>query len=141
MTGSSLMDFLISLVLLAAMVGLFFAVIPKVSPDEAFSKIARIAIGVFALVLFLLAVKAVLFGGGAAIALSPMGLLTIAIAFLVVLVVVYLINWGIDYFLGPEGASWVVPLKYVIGAVALIALLSVAAYVLEGGAVHSFRLR
>ena len=130
MTGSGLMDFLISLVVLGIVVALIFLALEKISPDEFFKKIAKYAIGGVALVLVLFAVKAVLFGGGGAVVMNPLGLLSFAIGLIVLLVVLYLVYLAIDYF-APEG--WVVPIKYVVGAIAIIAILVLAQQVMMGG--------
>lgn len=134
MTGSALFDFLITIVVVAGVVALFFAVIDKVSPDASFSKIAKIAIGLVALVLVLLACKAVLFGGGAPGAtLNGRGLLEFACASIVVLLLLYLVNLALDWFGAAAGLQpWAAAIKYVIAALALIALLVVAGDALFG---------
>jgi hypothetical protein len=130
MTGSGLMDFLISLVILAIVVGLIFLALEKIAPDEFFKKIAKYAIGGVALVLALFAIKAVLFGGGGAVVLNPLGVIAFAIGLIVLLVVLYVIYMAIDYF-APEG--WAVPIKYIVGAIAIIVILLLAQQVLLGG--------
>lgn len=132
MTGSLLMDFLIAVVGLCLVVALFFLAIDKIAQDEFFKKVARYAIGGIALIVFLLAIKGVLFGGGGAMMVTPVGILQFAIGLLVVMVVLYLIYLVIDY-LAPEGFA--APIKYVIGAIALIALLVLAGQVLFGGGI------
>lgn len=130
MTGSALMDFLIAIVGLCIIVYLIFMALDKISPDESFKGIARYAVGGAALLIFLVAIKGVLFGGGGALAISPVGVIEFAIGMIVVMVVIYLIYMVIDR-LAP--AELVVPVKYVIGALALIAILVVAERALFGG--------
>lgn len=130
MTGSALMDFLIGVVGLCLIVGLFFFAIDYMSPDERFKKIARWAVGGVALLAFLVAIKGVLFGGGGALAVTPIGLIEFAIGLLVIMVVLYIIYLVID-FIAPDPFRG--PVKYVIGAVALIALLVIAERALFGG--------
>lgn len=132
MTGSTLMDFLISIIGLCLVVGLIFKALDFIAPDDRFKQIARWAIGGVALIVFLLAVKAVLFGGAGApgMAMTPGGLINFAIGLIVLLVVLYIIYMAVD-FLAP--AEFVTPVKYVIGALALIAMLVLAQQVLFGG--------
>lgn len=131
MTGSGLMDFLIAVVGLCLVVGLIFLAIDRIAPDEGSKKIARWAVGGVALITFLVAIKGVLFGGGGGLAVTAGGLIQFAIGLLVLLVVIYLIYMVID-FLAP-GAPFNVPIKYVIGTIALIAILVLAQQVLFGG--------
>lgn len=130
MTGSALMDFLIAVVGLILVVGLIFLAIDYLAPDERFKKIARWAVGGVALIVFLVAIRGVLFGGGPGMgAFSPNGLIEFAIGLIVVLVVVFIIYAVID-FLAPTFAPQI---KYVVGAIALVAILVVAQRALFGG--------
>ena len=129
MTGSALIDFLIGVVVLCAIVYLLFLALPRISPDETFTQIAKVVIGVLALIVLLFAVKAVLFGGGGALSLSLPGLVSFAIGLIVVLIVIFLAYMAIDFFI-PQFA---VPAKYVVGGICLIALLYLVGQVLMGG--------
>src|SRR5258708_24175350 len=129
MTGSALMDFLITIVGLCLVVGIIFKALDFIAPDERFKTIARYAVGGVALIAFLVAVKAVLFGGGGTLAVTPVGLIDFAIGLIVLMVVLYIIYMVIA-FLAPPFA---VQLKYIIGAIALIALLVIADRALFGG--------
>lgn len=139
MTGNALLDFIVGVVVLFAAVYLFFIALPKMSPDATFTQIARIAVGVFAFILLVFAVKGVLFGGGGGLMIKPEALLIFAIGLIVALVVVYLLNMAVDAFLGgpsaegQPGPPLAVPAKYVIGALAVIALLYLMTQVLGGG--------
>lgn len=130
MTGSALFDFLIALVVLGGAMLLFMYAIDGISPNPLFSKLAKLAIGVAALVALLFAVKGVLFGGGGALAVSPLGVIYFAIGIIVVLVVIYLVKLLVAQF---APAPYAEPILFVIGAIALIALLGLAASVLFGG--------
>jgi hypothetical protein len=132
MSGSGLMDFLIVVVGLCIIVGMIFAALEFISPDVRFKTIARYAVGGAALLAFLVAIKNVLFGGsGAGVAISPVGVIEFAIGIIVILVVLFIIFWALDFF--APSAGFLVPIKYVIGAIALIAILVVAEQVLFGG--------
>lgn len=137
MTGSALMDFFIGLLIIAAEVWLFFLALPRISPDETFTQIGKVVVGVVALIIVLIAVKNVLFGGGGGVALSGGGLIRFGIGLIVVLIVVFLLYMAVDYFI-PQFA---VPVKYVIGGVALIALLYLMGSVLAGGSFQLGRLK
>jgi hypothetical protein len=66
-------------------------------------------------------------------AISPYGIIYFAVAVIVAVVVLYLINLVLDWVAANMGAGpWVVPVKYVLGAIVLIALLLVAANTLFG---------
>ena len=130
MTGSALMDFLIAVVGLCIIVYLIFLALDFIAPDARFKMIGRYAVGGVALLVFLVAIKGVLFGGGGAIAITPVGIITFAIGLIVTMVVLYIIYMVIDR-LAP--ADLAVPVKYVIGAIALIAILFLAQQVLFGG--------
>ncbi len=130
MTGSALMDFLISVVGLCLVVGIIFKGVDFVAPDEPSKQIARWAIGGVALIVFLLAIKAVFFGGGGALAVTPVGLIEFAIGLIVLMVVLFIIYMVVD-FLCPD--PFKVPVKYVIGAIALIVMLVLAEKALFGG--------
>ncbi len=129
MTGSGLMDFLIAVIGLCGIVYIVFMAIDFIAPDETFKKIARFAVGFVALIVFLVAIKGVLFGGGGMPAFSAIGMIEFAIALIVLMVVVFIIYKVVDFF----GTPFTVEVKYVIGAIALIALLVVAERALFGG--------
>src|SRR5712671_79540 len=132
MTGSALVDFLIAVVGLCIIVYLIFLAIDFLSPDDRFRMFGRYAVGGAALLIFLFAIKGVLFGGGsgAGVAVTPIGIIEFAIGLIVVMVVIYIIYIVIDRLAPPDLA---VPVKYVIGAIALIAILVLAERVLLGG--------
>jgi hypothetical protein len=130
MTGSALMDFLIAVVGLCIIVYLIFLALDFIAPDERFKMIARYAVGGTALLVFLVAIKGVLFGGGGALAITPVAVIEFAIGLIVVMVVLFIIYYVID-FMAPGNLA--VPIKYVIGAIALIAILIVAEKALFGG--------
>jgi len=131
MTGSALMDFFIAVVGLCAIVYLIYLALDFIAPDERFKQIGRFAVGVVALLAFLVAIKNVLFGGSGGLAgMSPVGIIDFAIGLIVVMVVLYIIYMAVD-FIAP--ANFAVPLKYVIGAIAMIAILVIAERALFGG--------
>lgn len=145
MTGSALMDFLIAVVGLCIIVYLIFLALDYIAPDERFKQIARYAVGGAALLVFLVAIKGVLFGGGGGLAVTPVGVIEFAIGMIVVMVVLYVIYLVIDRIAPAELAT---PVKYIIGAIALIAILILAERVLFGGGIGfvssgpaGFRLR
>jgi len=132
MTGSALMDFLITIVVVLGIGALFFVTIDRLAPDALLNKIAKIAVGVVLAVVLLLAVKGVLFGGGAMVA-SASGVIGFAIGVVVIIVVLFLVDKALGYLLGMIGQTAVDIIRYVIFAVALIALLIVADQSLFGG--------
>ena len=134
MTGSALMDFLIAVVGLCILVGLIFIALDRISPDASFKQIGRYAVGGAALLIFLVALKGVLFGGSGAMGISPVGVIEFAIGLLVVLVVIFLVFIAIDRF---APADLAVMAKYVIGALALIAILVLAERVMTGGVIFA----
>jgi hypothetical protein len=134
MSASGLWQFLIvcvELLLIGAMIflGIDFVIVAQ----DAFKRIAKLAVGGALLLYFLFAVGAVLgLGGGtAAVALSPMALLQLAIGIIVLFVVVYIINIVVDRW-APEPVREVI--KIVVGAIAIVVMLIIAANALSGGA-------
>ncbi len=129
MTGSALFDFLIACVVLLGAVYLFFYAIEGMSPNALFTKIAKLAVGIAALVAFLFAVKAVLFGGVGAMAVSPIGIIYFAVGVIVVLIVLFVIKLVVTKI---APAEFTEPVLFVVGGICLIALLILAANVLFG---------
>jgi hypothetical protein len=133
MSGSGLVQFLINIIALLAAGGIFFVSIDKVAPDAFFAKIAKIAIGALLLIALIVTIAAVFGLAGAGVAVSPLGILWFAVAVIVAVVVLYVINLIVDWIasnmgIGPIGGI----IKYVLGAVVLIALLIAAANLLFG---------
>lgn len=138
MTGSALMDFLIAVIGLCLIIYLIFMALDFIAPDERFKMIAKYAIGGVALIAFLVAIKGVLFGGGGGnIGMTPVNLIEFAIGLIVLMVVLFIVYYVID-FLAP--APFVVPIKYVVGAIALIVLLVIAEKALFGGGIGIMQL-
>lgn len=122
MTGSALFDFMITVIVLVATGVIFFTVIDKASPDPTMNKVAKVAVGTVFAVVLLIALKGLLFGGGA-LALSAGGIITFAIGVIIVLLVLYFLDVGIQYLAGLIGATLANMIKVVVFAVILIALL------------------
>lgn len=135
MNGSSLLGFLISLIVLFAVGAIFFLTIDRVAKDAFLAKIAKIVIGCLILIAFVLAIAGVLGFGGGGLAASPQSIVIFAVGVLVLIVVLYLI----DLFLGwlaanmGIGAPIVEAIRFVITVVALIALILIAGDALIGG--------
>ena len=133
MTGSGLVQFLINIVALLAAGGIFFVSIDKVAPDAFFAKIAKIAIGALLIIALIVTIAAVLGLAGAGVAISPLGIVYFAVAVIVAIVILYIVNLVLDYISREMGGGpWIVPVKYVLGAIVLIALLIAAANMLFG---------
>jgi hypothetical protein len=132
MSGSGLVQFVVNIIALLAAGGIFFVSIDKVAPDPFFAKIAKIAIGALLLIALVVTVAAV-FGLAGGVTISPIGIVWFAIAVIVAVVILYVINLVIDWIGGQMGGGpWVVPVKYVLGAIVLIGLLVAAANFLFG---------
>ena len=131
---SGLVQFLIGIVALLAAGAIFMISIDKVAPDPFFARISKIAIGALLLIALIVSVAAA-FGLAGGMTVSPIGLVYFAVAVIVAVVVLYVLNIVLDMapkYIG-EGTAWVGPVKYVLGAIVLIALLIVAATTLFGG--------
>jgi hypothetical protein len=136
MSGSGLVQFVVNLVALLAAGAIFFLSIDKVAPDAFFAKIAKIAIGALILIALIFTIAAV-FGLAGGVSVSPQGVIWFAVAVIVAVVVLYLVNLVVDWIAGQMGeASWAVPVKYVIGAIVLIGLLLAAANLLFGYSIY-----
>jgi hypothetical protein len=132
MSGSGLVQFLINVVALLGAGAIFFVSIDRVAPDEFFAKIAKIAIGILLIIALILAVAAV-FGLAGGVAISPLGVIWFAVAVIVAVVVLFIINLVLDWIsTNMGGGPWVAPVKYVLGAIVLVGLLIAAANFLFG---------
>lgn len=140
MSGSGLVQFLINIVALLAAGGIFFVSIDKVAPDAFFAKVAKIAVGALLIIALIVAIAAVLGLAGGGVAISPVGIVYFAIAVIIAVVILYVINLVLDWIASNMGGGpWVGSVKYVLGAIVLIALLIAAANMLFG--VHVGTLR
>lgn len=129
---SGLVQFLVNIVALLAAGGIFFLAIDRVSPDEFFARIAKIAVGALLIIALIFTVAAV-FGIAGGVAVSPLGVLWFAIAVIVAIVVLYIINLVLDWVAAQMGGGpWIAPVKYVLGAIVLIGLLISAANLMFG---------
>ena len=135
MNGSGLLGFLISLIVLFAVGAIFFLAIDRVAKDAFLAKIAKIVIGCLILIAFIIAIAGVLGFGGGGIAASPQAIVTFAVAVLVLVVVLYLIELFLGWLAANMGigAPIVDAIRFVITVVALIALILVAGSALIGG--------
>ena len=132
MSGSGLVQFLISIVALLAAGGIFFLAIDKVAPDDFFARIAKIAIGALLLIALIVTVAAV-FGLATGVTVSPLGVVWFAVAVIVAVAILYIINLVIDWIaVNMGGGPWVTPVKYILGVIVLVGLLLAAANTLFG---------
>ena len=133
MSGSGLVQFLINIIALLAAGAIFFLSIDKVAPDAFFAKIAKIAIGALLLIALIVILAAVFGLGGGGVSISPVGIVWFAVAIIVAVVVLYVINLIVDW-IGAQmgGGPWIAVVKYVLGAIVLIGLLVAAANLLFG---------
>jgi hypothetical protein len=132
MSGSGLVQFLINIIALLAAGGIFFLSIDKVAPDEFFAKIAKIAIGALLLIALIMVVAAV-FGLAGGLTVSPLGIVWFAVAVIIAVVVLYVLNMIVDWIATSMGFGTIAAtIKYVLGAIVLIGLLVAAANLLFG---------
>jgi hypothetical protein len=131
MSGAGLVQFLVNIIAILAAGGIFFVSIDKVAPDPFFSKVAKIAIGALLLIALVVTIAAV-FGLAGGVSVSPLGIVWFAVAVIVAVVVLYIINLVIDWIGVHMGEGPWVAVKYVLGAIVLIGLLIAAANMLFG---------
>jgi hypothetical protein len=132
MSGSGLVHFVINIIALLAAGGIFFISIDRVAPDEFFARVAKIAIGALLLIALVVTIAAV-FGLASGVTIAPLGIVWFAVAVIVAVVILYIINLIIDWIaVQMGGGPWVTPVKYVLGAIVLIGLLIAAANMLFG---------
>lgn len=132
MSGSVLVQFIVNIIAILAAGGIFFVSIDRVAPDPFFAKIAKIAIGALLLIALVVTVAAV-FGLAGGVTVSPLGIVWFAVAVIVAVVILYVINLVIDWIgRNMGGGDWVNPVKYVLGAIVLIGLLVAAADLMFG---------
>jgi hypothetical protein len=132
MSGSGLVQFLVNIIALLGAGAIFFLSIDKVAPDEFFARISKIAIGVLLLIALIFTIAAV-FGLAGGATISSYGIIYFAIAVIVAVVVLYIINLIVDWIAANMGGGpWAGIVKYVLGAIVLIALLLAAANMFFG---------
>jgi hypothetical protein len=131
MSGSGLVQFIVNIIAILAAGGIFFISIDKVAPDPFFARVAKIAIGALLLIALVITIAAV-FGLAGGVTVSPVGIVWFAVAVIVAVVVLYVINMAIDWIGGQMGAGPWIAIKYVLGAIVLIGLLIAAANLLFG---------
>jgi hypothetical protein len=141
MSGSGLVQFIVNIIALLAAGGIFFVSIDKVAPDEFFARIAKIAIGALLLIALVVTIAAV-FGLAGGVTISPLGIVWFAIAVIVAIVILYIVNLVIDWIAANMGGGpWQTPVKYVLGAIVLIGLLIAAANMLFGYRIGNIGMR
>ena len=128
-----LLGLIVGIIILCAVVAIFFLTIEKIVGDPLLQKIGKICIGAIALVFVIVAAWGALVGGGAGgLRVTGMSLITFAVGLLVTIAVVYILNMAIDWF-----GFMVTELQYILSIVALIAILLAAGTALFGGNVRS----
>jgi hypothetical protein len=132
MSGSGLVTFVVNIIALLAAGAIFFVSIDRVAPDAFFAKIAKIAIGALLLIALVITIAAV-FGLASGVTVSPLGVVWFAVAVIVAVVILFIINLIVDW-IGSQmgGGPWIEVVKYVLGAIVLIGLLVAAANLLFG---------
>ena len=103
MNGSSLLGFIITLIVLFAIGAIFFLTIDRVVKDGFLAKIAKIVIGCLILIAFVLAIAGVLGLGGGGLAASPQSIVVFAVGVLVLIVVLYLVELFLGWIAGNMG--------------------------------------
>jgi hypothetical protein len=139
MSGSGLVQFVINIIALLASGAIFFLSIDKIAPDAFFAKIAKIAIGALLLIAVVVIIAGVFGLGGGGVAIAPYAIVWFAVAVIVAVVVLYIINIIVDWIgANMGGGPWIAIIKYVLGAIVLIGLLVAAANLLFGVKVGNF---
>lgn len=128
---SGLLGLIIGVILLVAIIAVFFLTVEKIIADPLLQKIGKIVIGVLGLVTVIAAAWGALFGGAGGPGmphLTGQSLITFAVGLLIIIAVVYLLNLLIGFF-----GFMVAELQYILSIVALIAVLVLAGTALFGG--------
>jgi hypothetical protein len=142
MSGSGLVQFIVNIIALLAAGGIFFISIDKVAPDEFFARIAKIAIGALLLIALIVTIAAVFGLAGAGVTVSPLGIIWFAVAVIIAVVVLFVINILVDWIASQMGiGNLAAIIKYVLGAIVLIGLLVAAANLLFGYKVGGLNMR
>jgi hypothetical protein len=137
---SGLVGFVINIVALLAGGAIFFLSIDKVAPDAFFAKIGKIAVGALLIIALVITVASI-FGYAGGLAIAPLGVIYFAIAVIIAVAVLYIINLVIDWIATNMGmgGGWVVPVKYILGVIVLVGLLIAAVDLLFGAKALPFR--
>lgn len=138
---AGLIGFIVNLIALLAAGAIFFISIDKVAPDAFFAKVAKIAVGALLLIALVVTVAGVFGLAGGGVTIAPLGIIYFAIAVIIAVAVLYIINMVIDWIGAQMGAGpWVTPVKYILGVIVLVGLLVAAADLLFGAKAMPFRV-
>jgi len=136
MTGGGLWNFLVQIVALVVVGVLFFLGIDYISKDVRFTKIAKWAVGGIITIILLVAIGGMLFGGGGgALAVTTSGVIAFAIAIIVALIFLAIVDYAVNVLVPDQLKQ---PVLFIISGIVLIALLMVAGTVLTGGNLGTF---
>jgi hypothetical protein len=127
--ASAFFTFLIALVGLLIIVGMIFVALDRIAKDAFLKQIGKLAIGGCAVLVLLVDLKAVFFGGGGAASISPIALIEFAIGVIILIAVFFLIDWAVGVWL----PRWALPVNYVLSVMMLVILLVLAEQALFGG--------
>lgn len=135
MNGPGLFAFFASIVGLCGVYSIFYYAIesPLIAMDGLLKTIGRIAVGVVVAMAIIFAFSALFFGGGAAVGVTPWGVIHFAVAVIILVIALAVFTFLLGFLfpgLKPDVRSMVL---FIIGAVALIVILLVAADALFGG--------
>jgi hypothetical protein len=126
--AAAFFSFLIAFVGLAIIVSMIFLALDRIAKDVFLKQIGKIAIGGCAVLVLLLDLKAVFFGGGTG-SISPAALIEFAIGVIILIAVFFLIDWAIGRWL----SRWSNPINYILSVLMLVILLVLAEQALFGG--------
>src|ERR1700675_177745 len=116
MSGAGLWNFIITLVGLAIIIGLIFLAMQFRPLPEPYQRFARLAVGGAAALIVLVAIGAVLFGGGGRINVNvtPGSIIEFAIGIIVLFAVLWICDAALTYFQVPFADS----IKFILTIVA-----------------------
>jgi hypothetical protein len=122
-------NFLIALVGLALIVGMIFLALDRIAKDDFLKRIGKIAVGGCAVLILLIDVRGVFFGGGGAGVITPSALIEFAIGVIILIAVFYLLDMAVTMWV----PQWAGVINYVLSVLMLVLLLVLAEQALFGG--------
>jgi hypothetical protein len=129
--AAAFFNFIIALVGLAIIVAMIFLALDRIARDGFLRQISKIAIGGCAVLILLIDVRGIFFGGGGAGTISPSALIEFAIGVIILIAVFFLLDWALT--LWTYVTPWIEIINYVLSVLMIILILVLAEQALFGG--------
>lgn len=135
MNGPAFFNFCAAMIGLCGVYAIFYYAIasPYISMDALLQKIGRIAVGVVVAMAVVFAFSNLFFGGGGAGGVSAIGVIHFAVGVIILVLALAVATWFINWMFPGLEAGVKSLVLFIVGGIALIVILTIAADALFGG--------